>query len=380
MRKFIAFYLQAHLIVGMNYALAATLIDQIPAAALPNVATSTAQSAQPDQLAQPERPAHRQMSGQVDSSSDEDRAMIRAQRRAQRSQIREQKMAEDGIKPVLDIVYVPGSHIRNQQLDLFLPTGQTSKPFPLVIFIHGGGWRSGSRRAKMVLPLVKRGYAVASISYRLTPEAIWPAQIYDCKAAVRWVRAHAKEYNLDTNRIGAWGDSAGAHLAAMLGTSSSVKELEGDGGNAKYSSAVQAVCDWFGPTDLVTMLDQQHHLPVPPGSISSSSKNFVEWLLGGPVAQHLQAAKQASPVMYVTSKAPPFFIAHGDNDTTVPIAQSKELVEALKKAHVDVTFRIVPNAGHGTAAFPPQLHHDAFAFFDAKLHHASNSSEPPSPH
>ena len=144
----------------------------------------------------------------------------------------------------------------------------------------------------------------------------------------------------------------------MLGTSCGVKELEGTLGNPGFSSSVQAVCDYFGPTDLVHLLDQQAKLPMPPGNASVSSKNFIEWLLAGQVAQHLNEAKDASPLTYVSSHSPPFFIVHGDRDTTVPLEQSKQLFDALRKDHVSAALKIIPGAEHGTSAFPPDVAND----------------------
>ena len=134
-------------------------------------------------------------------------------------------------------------------LDLYCPE-KFSGAVPVIIYIHGGGWRSGRKERCPAVALVQDGYAVASIDYRLTSTAPFPAQIEDCKAAVRWLRANAAKYNLDADRIGVWGMSAGGHLAALLGTSGGVPELEGSGDNMQYSSQVQAVCDVAGPADL----------------------------------------------------------------------------------------------------------------------------------
>jgi acetyl esterase/lipase len=156
-------------------------------------------------------------------------------------------------------------------LDMFLPVppddvskepGSASGPFPVIVWIHGGGWQEGDRHGCPAEHLVPRGYAAVSIEYRLTTVAPFPAQIQDCKGAIRWVRAHAREYNFDPERIGVWGASAGGHLAALLGTSSAEKQLEGDtGGNLDQPSNVQAVCDWFGPTDLLKLFKVPDEAP-----------------------------------------------------------------------------------------------------------------------
>ena len=154
----------------------------------------------------------------------------------------------DGIRliPNLEYADIKGKSLL---LDLYLPE-TIDKPAPVIVYVHGGGWIGGDKHEVLFgIELVKRGYAMVSINYRFSNEAVYPAQIYDCKAAVRWVRAHSKFYNLDGAHIGAWGASAGGHLVALLGTTGGVKELEGDEGNPDQSSKVQAVCDWFGPTD-----------------------------------------------------------------------------------------------------------------------------------
>ncbi len=148
-----------------------------------------------------------------------------------------------------------GPHGVGNRLDLYLPP-KADAPTPLVIWIHGGGWEAGNKDNPPGLGLLKKGYALASINYRLSQEAKFPAQIEDCKAAIRFLRANAKKYNLDPDHFGVWGASAGGHLVALLGTTGGVKELEGDGPNKEESSAVQAVVDWFGPTDMLQMKAQ----------------------------------------------------------------------------------------------------------------------------
>ena len=157
------------------------------------------------------------------------------------------------------------------------------------------------------MPLAAKGYAVASINYRLSQHAVFPAQIEDCKAAIRWLRANAAKYHLDPDHIGVWGASAGGHLVALLGTTGSVKELEGKGGNLDQSSRVQCVVDWFGPTDLATMGGSHDK----PGSPESR-------LIGGPVQENKEKARKASPLTYVSKDSAPFLIMHGDQDNTVP--------------------------------------------------------------
>src|SRR5262249_39045436 len=158
----------------------------------------------------------------------------------------------NGTKVHKDLEYVQGGHER-QRLDLYVPE-RADTPLPVIVWIHGGAWMGGSKDGGVpALPFLGKGYAVASVNYRLSQHAVFPAQIQDCKAAIRWLRANAKTYNLDPERIGVWGASAGGHLVALLGTSGGVEDLEGKGGNADQSSRVQAVVDFFGPTDFLQM-------------------------------------------------------------------------------------------------------------------------------
>jgi acetyl esterase/lipase len=246
-------------------------------------------------------------------------------------------------------------------LDLFVPE-KADAPLPLIVWIHGGAWQSGDKAGCPALGQLRRGYAVASINYRLSQQAIFPAQIHDCKAAIRWLRAHAKEYNIDPQRIGVWGSSAGGHLVALVGTSGNVKELEGAEGNLDQSSRVQAVCDWFGPTDFLQIA--AHMLPG--AKMEHDTANSPESkLVGGPIQENKEKAAKASPITYVSKDDPPFLIMHGDKDILVPIHQSQLLTEALKKAGVEVTFKAIEGAGHGFGG--PEIMKTVEEFFDKHL-------------
>ncbi|MFL5342564.1 MAG: alpha/beta hydrolase fold domain-containing protein [Gemmataceae bacterium] len=244
----------------------------------------------------------------------------------------------DGVKVQRDLEYVPAGHER-QKLDLYLPE-KAEGPFPVVVWIHGGAWRAGSKSGCPGVFLVGKGFAVASVGYRLSQHAPFPAQIEDCKTAIRWLRANAKTYNLDPGHIGVWGASAGGHLVALLGTAGNIKELEGKGNNDQ-SSKVQCVLDWFGPTDFRSLPDQLQNDP----------KSVIAQLLGGPPSQEKEKTVLASPVAHVTKDCPPFLIMHGDKDPTVQLSQSKELEAALKKAGVPVTLVVLEGAGHGGPQF-----------------------------
>jgi acetyl esterase/lipase len=257
----------------------------------------------------------------------------------------------DGTKVERDIAY--GTHER-QKLDVYVPRGDG--PFPLVIWVHGGAWEGGSKDGGgPVIPLLSHGYAVASTNYRLSKHEVFPAQIHDVKAAVRFLRANAKKYKLDPDRFGACGASAGGHLVALLATSGGVKELEGDGANKDVSSKVSAIIDFFGPTDLAKL------------SPPAAKANPVTRLLGGSTGDKKDLAALANPITHVTKGDPPILIVHGDEDNLVPASQSELLHGALKKAGVDSTLIIIRGAGHGSGIFVPERMNDYVGFFDKHL-------------
>ena len=266
----------------------------------------------------------------------------------------------EGVQAHRDLAYVADGHERHK-LDLFVPE-KADGPLPLIIWVHGGGWQNGSKDGCPPLRsgYVGRGYAVASINYRLSQHAPFPAQIEDCKAAIRWLRAHAREYNLDPNRFGVWGSSAGGHLVALLGTSGDVKAFD-VGANLDQSSRVQAVCDYYGPTDFMAFVTT-------PGFERHASPNAPEVkLLGGSVTEKPDLAKRASPVTFVSRDDPPFLIVHGDKDPTVPVNQSQLLFDALKQAGVSVHFHTIKGAGHGRGFGGPEIEPMVTAFFDKHL-------------
>lgn len=243
---------------------------------------------------------------------------------------------------------------RALRMHILRPKQPSQSRMPVVVYVHGGWWRAGDRSTGLprLIPLVERGYFGAAVEYRLTGESRWPAQIEDCKCAIRYLRAHAGQYGIDPQRIGVWGASAGGHLVAMLGSTGSAPELEGTGGWADQSSAVQAVCDWFGPTDL-TLLGHDD-----PDSHSAR-------LLGGPVKDNLAVATTANPITYVSSASAPHLIMHGSEDKQVPPNQSELLHAALQKVGAQSTLRVYPGLGHeylGDRAIA-----EVHAFFDEHL-------------
>jgi acetyl esterase/lipase len=243
-----------------------------------------------------------------------------------------------------NLQYIANGHER-QKLDLYLPSPPAvrtwEKPpadgyktkLPLIIWIHGGAWLIGSKNDTVPLDLLAEGYAVASIGYRLSGNAKFPAQIEDCKAAVRWLRANAAKYGLDAERFAAFGESAGGHLAAMLGTTGDVKEFD-VGEHLEQSSRVQAVIDFYGPTDFLQLA-------------VANPKTPEARLIGGAILENKDKAAKANPIAYVTKTDAPFLIVHGDADKLVPYNQSELLEAALKKTNVPVSFYTVKGGGHG---------------------------------
>jgi len=268
-----------------------------------------------------------------------------------------------GATKLLDQPYVPGAKPGTnpasvQTLDLFVPAG--SGPFPLIIWIHGGGWHGGDKEssgASLATQFVPTGFALASLDYRYTYDAPFPAQIEDCNAALDWLRRNATAYHLDFDHIGVVGHSAGAHLAALLAVTS---------GTGKFSTAsgpsvrVQAAVCWATPCDLDR---QRGNWPTNMFVWNPRDPFCKTFFPGGAYDQ--KVAREASPASYIHAGAPPMLIVHGAKDTVVPLDQASAFAAKLKAAGADVTFRIDPNHGHdvmGAAATK-----DAIAFFERTL-------------
>lgn len=250
----------------------------------------------------------------------------------------------EGVRIERDVSYA-GTDNARQTLDLYLPVEPVADDLPLVVFIHGGAWMQGSKAAgaRNVGPLVATGrFAGASVGYRLSGEARWPAQIHDCKAAVRWLRSHASRYGIDPGRIVVWGASAGGHLASMLGTTGGIAGFDGElGDHRDVDSRIQGVVNFFGPSDLLTMGDH-------PSSIDHDAPDSPESrLIGGPVQERREQARAASPLTHVSGDDPPFIHVHGTRDPLVPFQQGRILDEALDKAGVASVLVTVEGGGHG---------------------------------
>jgi acetyl esterase/lipase len=272
---------------------------------------------------------------------------------AQRAQL-------DAIDARRDLPYA-GTDNPRQQLDLYLPKKRADeKPLPVIVFIHGGGWQKGDKAGgfRSVASFVQSGrYAGVSVGYRLSGEAKWPAQVHDCKAAIRWIRAHAQEYHLDPEHIGVWGASAGGHLVSLLGTSGGVKELEGElGAHTTESSRVTCVVNFFGPENFMTMLPPQAH---------ANAFGAIGALFGGSLSEKKSDAIAASPVTHISADDPPIFTAHGTKDPLVPFAQAQEFDTALKKASVPHLLMEMTGAGHGFRS--AELDTRIAQFFDLHL-------------
>ena len=237
-----------------------------------------------------------------------------------------------------------------QKLDLYLPEG--NGPFPVVLIVHGGAFLFGDKADQLSKTgtdyLLEQGYAVANINYRLSGEARAPAQIEDVKTAVRWLRAHAQEFQLNPEKFGAWGSSAGGNLVALLGTSADVPALEGaDLGNPDQSSRVQAVVDWFGPTNFLLM-DQQF-TGIPESQTHDAPDSPESLLVGAPIQSRPDLVRVMNPITYISSASAPFLIQHGTADPIVPFQQSQILYDALKAVIGEerVTLSPIEGAGHG---------------------------------
>lgn len=273
-----------------------------------------------------------------------------AQDLAARKQQALEAAEKSGVEVRLDQPYADGASAK-QKVDVYLPKKRNSESLlPVVALIHGGGWVNGDRLgyAAQAIQLARTGdYAAVTVGYRLTGGAAWPAQVHDCKAAIRWIRAHAGELRLDPEKIAVWGSSAGGHLSSLLGTSGGVKELEGGlGPNTKFSSHVQCVVNLCGPEDFTRplMFDKEGR-PV-------WKDDAVSGLLGGGALERHAEAVAASPVTYVSRDDPPFITFHGTQDGRVAFLHAEAIHGALQKAGVTSLLVPITGGGHGSVSHP----------------------------
>ena len=280
----------------------------------------------------------------------------------------------ENVRVIKDIAYVGTSVSPSQKLDLYIPSvltiedderGESKKTksnfsakrknlssgWPLVVWIHGGGWRGGDKKGGPYRPLLDAGFAVASINYRLSGEAKWPAQLDDCRSALSYLRAHAQEYDVDAKRMCIWGGSAGGHLVLMLALKNE--------NPPPYDIA--AVCDWFGPTDLARF--------TMPDETTKEGQELVPQLFGLEGDALKSACAAASPITYIgkSRHVAPILIMHGKSDNLVSIKQSQRFVDQMRVAgYKDVKLDEV-NGGHGYPGFGPDVIRNVIAFFKDKL-------------
>ena len=271
------------------------------------------------------------------------------------------------VKHIVDVRFdqsYAGNDNPRQMVDVYLPRKRADdRPLPVIAMIHGGGWSSGERNGWLIgdaIALVRSGsYAAVTVGYRLSNEAKWPAQIHDCKAAIRWIRGHAAELGLDPDRIGVTGGSAGGHLALMLGLTGGIKTLDGSIGDCTdQPSGVTCVVNWCGPSDLFT--------PLFVGEEAKRSDPAVVGLIGGSVADLPDRVREASPVTYVSKDSPPVLTLHGTKDLRVDFKQAEIIDAALKKAGATSYLVPVVNAGHGIPK-PPELQKRVQQFWNRYL-------------
>ena len=251
---------------------------------------------------------------------------------------------ESAFRKVSDLVFAEVDG-RELLLDLYLP--QASKAPPLIVYVYGGAWRAGSKDSMPLSGLLGEGYAIASVDYRLAPDARFPAQVHDIKAAIRFLRGNQDRYPYESRKVAIAGASAGGHLAALAGVTNGNAELEGDvGPYLDQSSAVQAIIAYFGASNLLTILDQS----TPRGL--SVRKPALQLLLGGQPEQQRQLAILASPVSHVDRSDPPLLLLlHGDQDAQMPINQSHELHGKFKSLGLSVALYVLHGAAHGGRVF-----------------------------
>ena len=274
----------------------------------------------------------------------------------------------DDVELIKDIAYSPDGH-KMHKLDILRLKTPPKGKMPVIVWIHGGGFTGGSKTSgySRLERFVQRGYLGITIDYRFATEKPFPTQLQDCKCAIRFLRAHAKDYNLDPDHIGVWGGSAGGNLVAMLGVTGGLKEFEGDSGWEGQSSRVQAVVDYFGMTDFLTIYELAKAGKSTERFLPLDGKESISHLLGvAKYFEHPDLCLQASPTTYASKDDPPFYIFHGDLDPLTNYSQAELLNEKLRKAGVESDFYLVKGGKHG---WPPRADVDdkVDAFFDKHL-------------
>ncbi|WP_078433778.1 alpha/beta hydrolase [Metabacillus halosaccharovorans] len=269
------------------------------------------------------------------------------------------EITNDEVEIIHDLVY----SVQNEKellADLYIPKNSQS-PLPVIIWLHGGGWRFGDRKLgpDFTTYFASRGFAMVSIEYRLSEEVIFPAPIHDVKTAIRWVKTIAETYGLDSNRIGLWGSSAGGHLAALATTSGTEEFIENNPEYPGISSDVQAVAIGYGPVDFLKMDEQNEKngiieedpesAQIPTDKKATDPDSFESLFIGAPISSCPDRVKAANPITYIKPgmSLPPFLIMHGLSDTAVPAKQSEMLYQAIAAEENDVSFYLIKGLGHG---------------------------------
>ena len=265
-----------------------------------------------------------------------------------------------------DIVYAINKDAKGERkmlLDVYRP--KSDKPLPLVIWFYGGAWDWGNKdRSNPLVPMISRGYAIAGVTYTKSREAIFPAVINDCRAAVSFLRLNAKRFNLDPKRFGAAGESSGGHLTALLATTGDSKEFMAHPVTRKASPAVQAASPWCGPTDFLKLNDTHSVIDY------SNPRSAPSRLIGAPIKKVPEKCRRANPITYISKGDPPCFFVHGDQDFVVPLNQSQLMHDALKRVGVPSTLHVVKGAKHGFSELTPSnelVVDEVIKFFDGQF-------------
>lgn len=271
----------------------------------------------------------------------------------------------DNVEYLPDIEY-SNANGKSLKLDLLYPSPMPRERLPALMHIHGGGWKTGSRKSLLSIHLAMEGFVVANIDYRLAGEAYFPAQLHDCKTAIRWLRANADRYNIDADNIGVWGGSAGGHLSGIVATTGDAKGLEGNGEWGEFSSAVQAAIVLCGPMDLrksniwgINVLDTvakriRNNFSDSQEIRSAFSEvdnglDTMKRFLGENLQENDERFDMASPIKYVKPGQPPFLLIYGELDPIVPTEQGREFYKALQEAGTEATLIIINDENHGFA-------------------------------
>lgn len=269
-----------------------------------------------------------------------------------------------------DLAFASLPDARILKLDLYLPVH--GRPAPLLMWIHGGAWTHGSKDEPPVLSYLQEAYALASIEYHFSHEALFPQQAHTCKAAVRWLRAHARELGYIADKIGVLGASAGGHLASCMGASNGNSGLEGRVGSyLEESSSVQAVVDFFGPTDFIHMLKFESALD------HAASDSPESLLLGDTVSRVPEKVAEANPITYISEHTCPFYIVHGDQDPLIPWQQSELLRDSLLANAIPVELLMVEGAGHGGSEIAEASVGPVREFLQRYIHHPQTPPDLP---